>query len=125
MRRLARTLNAIGDPAGLVVLARLVDGDATQKELRDAVKDAGVEISTGGMSVLMTRLQDLGLARHLGRDTGYGLIYPDETQRAFLHVANLGLRISSDEQAQSVELHDLARRAGLKLTEPPADAASD
>lgn len=126
MRRLRRILSALASPAALPVVARLMQGPATQRELLSSARRSGVSIEQPALSNLMGRFEDLGLVDHPNRKAPYVLTHPEETRLAVLHIANLGLRMSTAAREESRGLQDLAHRANIELAEEsPEERQSD
>jgi arginine repressor len=122
MRRLSRLIHALGSPPALWVLVRLLEGAATQNELKNAMRGAGVSMTQGTLSPLMIRLEDLGLVDRDNRKAPYRLRHPDATAGALLHLAELGLEMSAEETSEAEALQTLARRVRLRSMESSQDA---
>jgi hypothetical protein len=119
MRRLSRLTEVLGSDAALAVTGRLLDGPATQKALLGALANEGIVWTQPRFSVLMTRLEDLGLVARKSQKSPYELTHPEAVAALIHHLAALGVAIAREDGARAGEFERLARRARLRPTAPP------
>lgn len=117
MRRLSQLIEALGSPAALLAVGRLLSGPATQKQLLEAITAAGVQGRQPRLSLLLRKLELLGLLERDSQKSPYRLRHRDNVAAAVLHFAALGAALAEEESAAVKGLEDLARRTRIQLAE--------
>lgn len=117
MRRLSRLLDSLGSPAGLPVLAALLEKPQGQDALRDILGQHEIPVTSATLSALMIRFEDMGLVDRDNRKAPYRLRHREEVSAALLHLAALGVELAASEGAEAEALEALSHRARLRMVE--------
>jgi DNA-binding transcriptional ArsR family regulator len=117
MRRLSRLLDALGSPAGLPVLAALLEEPRGQDALKKVLAEQDIPVTAATLSSLMIRFEDLGLVDRDNQKAPYQLRHREEVAAALLHLAALGVELAATEGAEAEALEKLSHRARLQMVE--------
>jgi DNA-binding HxlR family transcriptional regulator len=97
-------LEALGQHDVALLLLRLLDGQATERDLRDAL-----DLSQTAATRALKHLRLVGLVDRMGPRGEYHLTFTDATRDVFAVVDDLSAEIRKKREAQDIELR---RRVG-------------